>query len=363
MSCVAFFVTPHGFGHASRACAVIQELRRIAPSITPLILTTVPKKFFENSLEDGFFYYPVETDVGFAQLSALEIDMEKTVADLKRFYKSYHERAKDVKDLLKRNDTRLVVCDISPFGIQIASELNLRSVLIENFTWDWMYGFYEQRFPELVPISRHIKEVNQTSSYRVRTIPYCGQAPYDLLVPPISRGIRNSRDKVREKLAIKPNEKMVLVSMGGVFEELRFINARFLEGLKHHSVKIVCTTEDRGFKRSDNLIFFPKLSDFYHPDLLNASDGVIGKLGYSTLAEVAHTGVPSAFVVRKDHPETDYLRSFLHTLGNGLEVTLMEFRGKGMLEKVEKLLELERTEARWANGASECANLIVHLLN
>jgi len=363
MTSIAFFITPHGFGHAARTCAIIQELLKRLPSVTPLILSTVPKEFFQNSIERDFLYYPFQTDVGFVQASALEVDMDKSITTLENFYGNYEENAKDIKDLLLKTDTKLVVSDISPIGIQIANELNLTSILIENFTWDWIYEFYEDRVPKLRPIINKIKEINQTAQYRIRTIPYCGEYDCDLIVPPVSRCVRKGRDRVREELNIGAGEKMILVSMGGVFERLSFINESFVEELRNYPVKLVCCTDGVGLRDCGNVIFLPKFSQFYHPDLVNASDGVIGKLGYSTLAEVANTGVPFAFVVREDYPEMDCLKTFALTLGNALEVNLLEFREGDMIQKVLGLLGLRRSNADAKNGAGECADFIVKVLN
>ena len=359
MSSIAFFITPHGFGHAARSCAVIQELKRMEPSLTFLILTTVPKEFFDNSLDFEFLYHPLQTDVGFIQRSALEIDMAATIDSLRSFYGSPAPNKDRIINLLRKSDTKLIISDISPLGIQMAQELGLRSILIENFTWDWIYRFYEAKFPQLAPISSLIEDIYKSASFRIRTIPYCGKCKDDLVVPPVSRCLKNSREATRKKLNVGLGEKMILVSMGGVSEELRFLNEGFLNELKKYSVRLVCCSDGGGLKNFENVIFLPQFSNYYHPDLVNASDGVIGKLGYSTVAEVANTGVPFAFVVREDYPEMDCLKDFVLTFQNTLEVNAQRFKTGNILEQVLSLLEFERIEPNDINGAEECAKFIL----
>ncbi len=53
-----------------------------------------------------------------------------------------------------------------------------------------------------------------------------------------------------------------------------------------------------------NIIFLLQISSFYHPDLVNAPDVVIGKIGYSTLADVYHAGVPYGYIPRSDFWES-----------------------------------------------------------
>ena len=47
---IAYFVTPHGFGHAARAAAVMVALQEIDPAIQFDIFTQVPRWFFQDSL-------------------------------------------------------------------------------------------------------------------------------------------------------------------------------------------------------------------------------------------------------------------------------------------------------------------------
>ena len=55
---IAYFVTPHGFGHAARAAAVMVALQEIDPAIQFDIFTQVPRWFFQDSLVRDVHYYP-----------------------------------------------------------------------------------------------------------------------------------------------------------------------------------------------------------------------------------------------------------------------------------------------------------------
>src|SRR5262244_3295844 len=64
---IAYFVTPHGFGHAARAAAVMVALQEIDPTIQFDIFTQVPHWFFQDSLVRDVHYYNVCTDIGVVQ--------------------------------------------------------------------------------------------------------------------------------------------------------------------------------------------------------------------------------------------------------------------------------------------------------
>ena len=76
---VAFFISPHGFGHAARAASVMEALAEIESSLQFDIFTTVPDWFFANSNSFGYQYHRLETDIGLIQKTPFEEDLPATV--------------------------------------------------------------------------------------------------------------------------------------------------------------------------------------------------------------------------------------------------------------------------------------------
>ncbi|HEX3035602.1 MAG TPA: hypothetical protein VHT73_10810, partial [Thermodesulfobacteriota bacterium] len=83
---IAYFISPHGFGHAARATAVMAEIQRISPHVHFEIYTKVPRWFFEQSLPSHFNYHSLLTDLGLIQTTSLHEDIHKTLACLNKFY-------------------------------------------------------------------------------------------------------------------------------------------------------------------------------------------------------------------------------------------------------------------------------------
>ncbi len=111
---IAYFVTPHGFGHAARSAAVIEALGRRNPLLEFEIVTTVPDWFFSQSLSVRHRVRPLTTDVGLVQLSPTQEDAQATVRALERFWAGLGEVAKNIVVQWKGAPPRLVVSDISP---------------------------------------------------------------------------------------------------------------------------------------------------------------------------------------------------------------------------------------------------------
>ena len=79
---LAFFVSPHGFGHATRACAVMAAIRTVRPAVGFEIFTLTPRWLFERSLGKNYTYHELLTDVGLVQLDPLREDLSQTIASL-----------------------------------------------------------------------------------------------------------------------------------------------------------------------------------------------------------------------------------------------------------------------------------------
>lgn len=355
---IAYFITPHGFGHAARASAVMDAVNKIDPSISFDIFTTVPRWFFEYSLSGRFTYHEFPTDVGLIQKTPFSHDLEQTIEKLDQFIPFDPALIGDAVDLLKRWACRLVVCDIAPIGISIAAEAGIPSILIENFTWDWIY---EDFIRSDVGIGRHVdflREIYRTVDYHVQASPVCNPQNVDMTTGPISREVRMPPVRVREELGVPPENKMVLLTTGGVQEKHRFLESLFTQ----REICFVVPGGSERPERHDNLILLPHRSDFFHPDLVNGADVVVGKAGYSTIAEVYHAGVPFGYVPRSNFRETAKLVAFIEKEINGLYVGIEDFQAGKWLRKISQLLDLNRTQRHNSNGSHQVAAMITDLL-
>ena len=98
----------------------------------------------------------------------------------------------------KNQDMSLVLCDISPMGIAVAKKLGIPSVLIENFTWDWLYNSYRKDFPGIDCYARYFEKQFASADYHIQTEPVCNPGKADLRCGPIFRRIREKPDRIRE---------------------------------------------------------------------------------------------------------------------------------------------------------------------
>ncbi len=353
---IAFFISPHGFGHAARAASVMEALAEIESSLQFDIFTTVPEWFFANSNAFSFQYHRLETDIGLVQKTPFQEDLPATVQKLKRFLPFNPSRIAAAAEKIKHLKCKLIVCDIAPMGIQVAKEAGVPSVLIENFTWDWIYqGYKEEKFNEF---NAYLQSIFAKATCHIQTQPICKPVKADLTADPASRKIKTPSRQIRHRLRLSDSSKVVMITAGGVPKSYGFIDKLKNQTDTHFIIPGASDSENI----QDNLILLPENSGYFHPDLINAADAVVGKVGYSTIAEIYQAGVPFGYSPRTHYRESKPLVDFVENHMSGFAIGESEFQNGDWIHRLQDLLALPRIEKDTSNGADQIAGFIRTLL-
>lgn len=355
---IAYFISPHGYGHAARACSVMAEMHDINPSIKFEIFTTISRWFFQQSLSGSFAYHSLLTDIGMVQETPLQEDLPETLQKLNNFLPYDESQIESISKDINKTGCQLIICDISPMGIVVAQKAHVPSVLIENFTWDWVYENYVSAD---FPVDQHVdylKKIFKSANYHIQTEPVCHYRNVDLTTSPISRKVRNSPQQVRQSLSIPDETKVVMITMGGIPEKHNFLNQ-----LKHQrDVHFIIPGSSQTARFVDNLVLLPHHSDFFHPDIVNACDAVVGKLGYSTLAEIYYAGIPYGYIPRFSFKESEILEAFVKNQMSGFAITEAQYQEGDWMYLLPELLALPGIRRNDPNGSEEAAKFIYKLL-
>jgi len=352
---IACFITPHGFGHAARAAAVIAALGEHVPGLQPHLFTTVPRWFFGESLEMDFALHHLEADVGLVQRGPLGEDLPATVARLRERYPPDDALVARLAGRVSQLGCRIVLCDISPLGIAVARAAGLPSVLVENFTWGWIYRGCTAREPGLRPFADIIDALADLADLRLQAQPVCRPVTVASQVGPISRRPRVSRATTRAALGIASRRPALLVTMGGIPHGGFAVKP--LLGVP--GVDFILAGGARRRRRVGNVLLLPHHSGLFHPDLVAAADAVVGKIGYSTVAETCRARIPYGFVPRAGFRESPVLARWLLDRGRGLRIDPASFASGEWVRHITDLLDLGRPPERFPDGARQTAKLIV----
>jgi hypothetical protein len=245
-------------------------------------------------------------------------------------------------------------------GIVAAKAAGIPSVLVENFTWDWIYQGYGPREHEVENLIAWLRSVFDDADHHIQTEPCCAYHPSACLrTGPVSRRPRLSAAEVKRRLGVAVEAKVVLMTMGGAG------NAPTpLQSLGDFpTIQFVIPGAGPQPVRKGNVLLLPHDSGHFHPDLVNACDGVIGKAGYSTVSEVYHAGVPFAYIPRPAFRESESLVAFLQAHVPGFSMEEGEFGAGTWTRRLPELLSHARIRRHTRNGADEIGEFVMGLLS
>lgn len=356
---IAYFISAHGLGHAARAAAVMDAVHQAQPTVRFELFSTVPRWFFDDCLSGPFAHHALQTDVGLVQNTPLEENLPATIEALKAFYPLDEQMVSSLAHQVRSLDCRLVICDIAPLGIAVAHQAGLPSLLVENFTWDWIYAGYKEHLSGLQPHIEYLEALFAQAAYHVQTEPVCAAGSPDLLVAPISRRPRSSVETMRQKIGVPDDKQLVVLTLGGTAtspEQLHIGN--FPEDF----FLVIPGRSDR-LEQTGAIVRLPVRSGVFHPDLVRAADAVIGKAGYSTLAEIYQADVPFGYVSRSDFREAPILEAYARQHLRALHVSPAALADGSWTALVPSLTATPATGASRVNGADSTAAFVLEILS
>jgi hypothetical protein len=350
----ACFVSSHGFGHATRVVAVIHKLAQHFIHLEILIVGKTPQWFWEsNRLPNCKFSYLVcLTDVGLMQDGPFEHDLDKTHEALIQFLDFSDSVISPTVESIYSFKPNFILCDISPLGIKIGTRLKTPTILIENFTWDWIYELYAPAKREFKRIVLSLKELYDQVSYRIQCNPFCDPVIESIKTNPVFREPVLNKKTVLSRLNLPNSAKYILVTTGGISMERKvdkFATDFFL----------VVPGEYQDTQMVNKVIYLPMNSTIPFPDLVNSSVCVVGKAGYGTVAECWGMNVPFIGVFRDSFRESSVLMEFCSAHLNFQKINLSSFLNNTWISKVPTLLKHKKRSKKRINGSSQVASAIV----
>jgi hypothetical protein len=304
---IVFYISGHGFGHATRDVEVINAILERQPDARVVIRSSAPEWFLSASARGPIELQPIETDTGVVQIDSLHLDEDETARQAARFYQDFDRRASEEAETLGRLRASLVVGDIPPLAFAAAHRAGIRSIALGNFTWDWIYRGYPD-FELLAPGVIELIGAAYSTATRALRLPFHGgfesMTAVTRDVPLIARRALNDRDTVRRALDLDATRPIVLSSFGGHGLQLPYdeIAAR-------GRFTLIATEYETGSPtpRTNGLTTLSAADmasrDLRYEDLVAASDVVVSKPGYGIVSECIANGAALLYTSRGRFPE------------------------------------------------------------
>ncbi|PKI50822.1 hypothetical protein CRG98_028817 [Punica granatum] len=189
--------------------------------------------------------------------------------------------------------------------------------------------------------------------FLIRLPGYCPMPAFrDVIdVPLVVRRLHRSRKEVREELGIGEHVKVVILNFGGQPSgwklEERYLPSGWL--------CLVC-----GASESEDLPpnFIKLAKDAYTPDLIAASDCMLGKIGYGTVSEALAYKLPFVFVRRDYFNEEPFLRNMLEYYQAGVEMIRRDLLVGHWKPYLEHAINLKPCYEGGINGGEVAAHIL-----
>lgn len=308
MGAVAFYISGHGFGHASRQVEIINAFAARRPEVSLFVRTSVAEWLLRRTIVAPFDLDARPVDTGIVQLDSLRLDESASFEQARAFYADFDARAEAEAAMLRERQIGLVVVDAPPLGCEAAARAGIPSIVIANFTWDYIYAAYTS-FRAAPEIIGRIQQAYRQAQAGWRLPMHCGFETFDTTVdvPLVARrsNTRTSRAEVRDTLGVPIDRPMALVSFGGYGAAGPRLETP--DCLDHWTVM---TTGGRELWPDG--VHVLEDADVYrrglrYCDVVAASDAVVTKPGYGIISECIANAAPMLYTSRGHFIEYDVL--------------------------------------------------------
>ena len=290
---VVFYVSGHGFGHASRSIEVINALLARHEDLRVIIRSSVAPWLVGRTAPPGVELSSVEVDTGIVQLDSLHLDAQASIARAAAFMSTFALRVQAEVKFLRAQAAMLAIADLPPLGIAAGRAAGLPAIAMGNFTWDWIYEHYDGGND----VAAAVADVYRQADLALRLPMWGGfETIADVRdIPFVARRSQRDPDEVRHALGLPRDRRIVLTSFGGYGVDA--LDASALEGLAGYHVLCPGMIDERAMYEGG----------LRYEDLVRAVDVVVTKPGYGIISECLANHTALLYTSRGDFREYQVL--------------------------------------------------------
>ena len=315
---IVFYISGHGFGHASRSIEVINAVLAKRPETRVGVRTSAPRWLFDLTVKGKVAFSTLECDTGVVQVDALTLDEADTIRRASSFHSDLVTRAASETRVLRELGAGLIVGDIPPLAFAVGAAAGIPSIGLGNFTWDWIYADYPRvrLAPSLLPA---IRGAYAKASMALRLPMSGGFESFSNVkdIPFIARHATRTREEVCKtaQAAVGKAARPLLV------RRLRPAGARHRSAGEVQEVHGRITVERRRWAARARRRRRPSAgarssrineeamydAGVRYEDLVGAAEAVVTKPGYGIISECIANDAAMLYTSRGHFPEYDVL--------------------------------------------------------
>lgn len=306
---VLFYISGHGFGHATRIVAIMEALVAKCPTANIYARTKVPKYLFGTLPALLFHYYDVTIDAGVVEKGIFSQDVYSTLSQYSEINNLRNQIVDAEVEFVRREDIDIIVSDIPPLASEIGHKACIPTIAIGNFSWDFIYEPYVRSYTNFADLIDQIRTSYKKTDILLR-LPFHHDMttfPRQRDIPLIVRKYSGTPEEIRNFLEIDHTDRRPII----------LVALRMFDTVSPHAIQELAKTNKFILLFSDKPPFETDIGvhvlslegkTYRFPDVVAVSDLVISKLGYGIVSECIAGKTPLMYPPRDDFAEYDVLR-------------------------------------------------------
>ncbi|HEU0219503.1 MAG TPA: hypothetical protein VFQ98_01695 [Gallionella sp.] len=345
-------ITGHGFGHVAQTAPILNALHQMMPQLRLTVRSAVPLAHLHSRIQAPFSHLPGEGDIGMAMSSAIDVHVEESRAAYRAFHADWDRRIADEARLLRELGADMVLSNVGYLPLAGAQRAGIANAALGSLNWFDIYRHYCG--DDTITAQMHACYANADAFLRITPGLAMGHLPNLVPVAPIAAVGSNRRDELDHHLKLSQEERLVLVSLGGIGGRLPIERWPRIAG--------VCwlVQQDWRVEHPDAIVIESLQMSF--GDLLASSDALICKPGYGSFVEAACSSTPVLYVSRADWPESSVLIEWLQQHGLCREVSRNALEQGNFAGALREICYAPRSEPVMPEGAEQVAGWIAKRL-
>lgn len=337
-------ISGHGFGHVAQTAPILNALHHRVAQLQLTVRSAVPIAHLRSRILVPFKHFPSEGDIGMAMSSALEVDVTASRTAYRKFHAGWDKRIADESKMLRELKADGVFSNVGYLPLAGAQLARIPNAALCSLNWYDIYCHYcgndEIAVQILACYANADTFLRATPGMGMENLPNC--VPVD----PIAAVGKNRRDAINAALHLSPDEKLVLVSMGGINSRLPIENWPRIDGVRW------LVQQDWQVRHPDAIVL--ESLGMHFSDVLSSSDALICKPGYGSFVEAACGGIPVLYINRPDWPEVPVLVDWLEQHGVCVEIHPGDLPS-GIMLPLLKVLHAPKPQPVKARGVNQIA--------
>lgn len=346
-------ISAHGLGHLAQIAPVVTALQQAAPTLRLTVRSALPHSRLARRIAAAFDHIESASDFGFVMHNAVDIDRDASRRRYQDVHADWPQRVADEAAWLRTHGVDAVLSNVAYLPLAGAAAAGLPAAALCSLNWADLFQDVFGNEDWAPPLHAQMLAAYNAARGFLRVSPGLPmpEIANRIDIAPVARLGRRDRAAIARHTGADPQQRWVLVAMGGMDFRLP------VEAWPRTAGLTWLVPQEWQARREDVCSLDFDSLDF--TDLLASADAVITKPGYGIFAEAACNGTPALYVRREQWLEEAYLAAWLCRHNRAGALTREQLMRGEFVAELEALWQAPAPPRPAADGALQATRWLL----